>query len=400
MAATAVTTSSADRSAEHSIARDATVRLLDYCRSQDWAGYDPYDGLNSRWFQAFPILRNRWGRLAFIQGFKRSPINLRPLFAAPRGVNPKGIALATQSLLGLARLGHSSAAAARVMADRLVSLRTPGWTRACWGYHFDWQTRTYLVPRGYPNIICSSFAGEALLDAFEALGERRYLDIAADTGRFILNDLKRTAADDAFCFSYTPLCPSRVHNASLLGAALLARLAAATGEREFREAAEGAARYGIRHQRDDGSWIYGEDANQGWIDSFHTGYNLLALRALAKHLDLPEAAASVERGYRFYRQHFFPGKGVVKYFHDRTYPIDTHAVAHAILTLSEFADRDPTALEEAGRIIRWALEHMRSPEGWFYYQKWPLWTNRLNYMRWSQAWMLLALTQYLEATRG
>ena len=38
---------------------------------------------------------------------------------------------------------------------------------------------------------------------------------------------------------------------------------------------------------------------------------------------------------------------------------------------------------------------MRSPEGCFYYyQKWRFWTNRINYMRWSQAGMLLALAEF------
>ena len=44
---------------------------------------------------------------------------------------------------------------------------------------------------------------------------------------------------------------------------------------------------------------------------------------------------------------------------------------------------------------------MRSPEGCFYYyQKWRFWTNRINYMRWSQAWMLLALSTLLEKSNS
>ena len=36
--------------------QEATLKLLDYCRSNDWAGYDPYDALNSRLFEALPFL--------------------------------------------------------------------------------------------------------------------------------------------------------------------------------------------------------------------------------------------------------------------------------------------------------------------------------------------------------
>ena len=42
---------------------------------------------------------------------------------------------------------------------------------------------------------------------------------------------------------------------------------------------------------------------------------------------------------------------------------------------------------------------MRSPEGWFYYQRWRFWTNRINYMRWSQACMLLALAEFATKLR-
>jgi hypothetical protein len=33
-------------------AEAAVLKLLAYCRANDWAGYDPYDALNSRLFTA------------------------------------------------------------------------------------------------------------------------------------------------------------------------------------------------------------------------------------------------------------------------------------------------------------------------------------------------------------
>lgn len=368
--------------------------LLNYCRNQHWQGYDPYDGLNSRVFQSSPFLHSRWPRLILTQGLKRSPINLRQLLRVAPGLNPKGVALFTSALLRLDRAGLTRPDEARTMADCLVSLRTPGWPNACWGYNFDWQTRTYLVPRGYPNIICTSFAGEALLDAYENLGDKKYLECAIEAGEFILKDLKRTELDDSFCFSYTPQRETQVHNASLLGAALLARLNTKTDNHEFRDAASAAARYGIRHQLPDGSWIYGESPHQGWIDSFHTGYNLIALRSLAEHLTLTEAEESVQRGFKYYREAFFARDGVVKYFNDRVYPIDVHAVAHALLTLIQLSDLDSGSRTLAHEIVDWSARNLQSPTGFYYYQKRPWFTNRICYMRWGQAWMLRGLSEF------
>jgi len=335
-----------------------------------------------------------------IQGFKRSPINLRPLFGIRHSPNPKGIGLFASSLIRLARVGLASETEARGLADRLEGLRSPGWKHACWGYNFDWQTRTYLVPKFHPNIICTTFVSETLLDAFDRWQDERYLDLAIGGGRFLLDDLKRTELGDSFCFSYTPLRPSRVHNANLLGAALLARLWSHTRNDEFREAAEAATRYGIRHQQSDGSWIYGEDPHQEWIDSFHTGYNLIALRAVARNLEMKAADISLREGYRYYRQAFFPGGGLVKYFHNRLHPIDVHAVAHAILALVQLSDLDETAEGLAAEIAHWAEQHLQSAEGYFYYQQTRRMTNRIPYMRWGQAWMLRGLSELLVAQSG
>src|SRR5690606_28969644 len=77
-------------------------RLLAYCETSEYKGYDPYDGLNSRFFQAIPLVRNnRLARLAWIQAFKRSPVNLRPFFGVPKEYNPKALGLFLTSYCAL-----------------------------------------------------------------------------------------------------------------------------------------------------------------------------------------------------------------------------------------------------------------------------------------------------------
>jgi hypothetical protein len=49
-------------------------------------------------------------------------------------------------------------------------------------------------------------------------------------------------------------------------------------------------------------------------------------------------------------------------------------------------------------VLQWTATHMWDSRGFFYFQKLPYYTNRISYMRWSQAWMLLALSTYLENT--
>src|SRR5438874_13766453 len=67
--------------------------LWKWCRAQGFAGYDPYDGLNSRLFQATPFKKSRTARLAWIQFHKRSPITFRSLVGVPGERDAEAIAL-------------------------------------------------------------------------------------------------------------------------------------------------------------------------------------------------------------------------------------------------------------------------------------------------------------------
>lgn len=370
--------------------------LLDYCRKNDWAGYDPYDGLTSRIFSSLPFLQNRIGRLGFMQCMKRSPINLRRILLVPKCQNPKGIALFSSALLKLSNLAIVSEDDALLLLTRLIELRSSKNQHYCWGYNFDWQTWSFLVPKDTPNIICTSFAGNALLDAYEKFGNSSYLEIASSAGDFILEDLNVTKDKEGLCFSYTPLDRAQVHNANLLGAAFLARLYRITGKRKFFDHAVRAVKYSVKRQCADGSWPYGESQREKWIDNFHTGYNLCALRSICQYAEISEFESHIRHGFDFYRKHFFRQDGAPKYFHDRTYPIDIHNVAQSIITLLTLSDLDDGSVSLALSVFEWVMTHMWDERGYFYHQVLPFGTIKISYMRWSQAWMLLALSTLLE----
>ena len=49
----------------------------------------------------------------------------------------------------------------------------------------------------------------------------------------------------------------------------------------------------------------------------------------------------------------------------------------------------------ADSVLLWTLRKMQSRKGFFYYQKNRFLTNRISYMRWAQAWMFYALSEYI-----
>src|SRR5262245_11012748 len=155
--------------------------LLKYCRNQSWAGYDPYDGLNSPLARS-PLFRNRLARTLLTQIVKRSPLNLRPLLGIKEELNPKALALFARAIIMLARRqrarlhleteveadgnGSTLEADLSFLTDRLASLRSGQYQEACWGYNFDWQSRAFLAPRGTPNVVCTVFAAHAYHDLY------------------------------------------------------------------------------------------------------------------------------------------------------------------------------------------------------------------------------------------
>jgi len=382
----------------------ATLKLLAYCRENGWAGHDPYDALNSRLFTAGSPLNRRIPRLAATQILKRLSINVRPLLGIPKTQNPKALALFLSALIRLRRIGEEDHRELEqliaVMIERLSELRSTGIACSCWGYSFPWQTRTHVVPSGTPNLVCTAFVANALLDAYDYLGDRRCLSMASSAAEYISKELYWSEGSKA-SFAYPlPSMRSEVHNANFLAAALLSRVHSCNGNREVLAPALEVARYSATKQRPDGSWFYGETASQRWIDNFHTGYNLCALRDLSRYAGTTEFDDVIRRGFDFYRSHFFCADGSVRYFHDKTYPIDIHSVAQSIITLLRFRDVDSQNLQLAESVLSWALRHMWSDRGYFYYRVLRSHTNRISYMRWSQAWMLLAMVTLLEASNA
>ena len=377
---------------------ETVLSLLNYCRENKWAGFDPYDALNSRVFAKTPFAKSRICRIAFTQIMKRLPINIRPLLLISKEQNPKALALFLASLIRLSRLGLlDQEDLIGLMIERLDALRSKNFPYWCWGYSFPWQTRKPLVPRGYPNLVCTVFASNALLDAYEYNNQQRCLDMAVSAADYILNELYWTEGELEAGFSYPlPALQSRTHNANFLGAAFFCRIFKLSGEKKYLEPALKVVRYSAVRQHEDGSWDYGELSTQRWVDNFHTGYNLCALQTVNRYLETSEFEPHIQKGYAFYLNHFFREDGAPKYFHNRVFPIDVHSVAQSIITLLSLRDLDEQSIDQAFSVFKWSMAHLWNRQGYFYYHIQPFFKNRLSYMRWSQAWMLLALTFLVE----
>src|SRR5215469_9927188 len=166
--------------------RSTVLKLIAYCRAEGWAGYDPYDALNSSVLTALPFLNFRLSRLALTQLLKRSAFNIRPYVFIPKTENPKAIALFLRAVLLVSGKEMDDRDHLRQwMVDRLINLQSPVDRYCCWGYSFPWQTRTILVPRGAPNLVCTTFVADTLLDNYEQCHDWRSLEMASRAAHYL-----------------------------------------------------------------------------------------------------------------------------------------------------------------------------------------------------------------------
>ncbi|MCA9785044.1 MAG: hypothetical protein H6678_02100 [Candidatus Delongbacteria bacterium] len=375
-------------------ARSMLQALEAWIVAEEYAGWDPYDALNSPLLKALS-LGTRVGGIAWVQLIKRSPWNLRPLLAVPKGRNPKGIGLFlhasalrysdTHDPLDLERITH--------FGNWLLENGNRQFGGIGWGYNFPWPGRSFYCPEGTPTVVNTAYVGQAFLLAWRATGEERWLQAAHAAAEFVHKGLPESArTEHGCCAAYTPLDRARIPNANMLGAALLLAVARCVQDPGLHTAGMERMAYSLADQRADGSWFYGEASNQAWIDSFHTGYNLLALDQAARLSGDPDFRRGVERGFRFYLDSFFESDGTVKYYHDRRHPLDPHAFAHALITLKSLEALDERAAILRPRVLERLESLFRMPEGW--YSHWITASGRrteIPYMRWVQAWVFTAL---------
>jgi len=153
---------------------DVTDLLMAYVESEDYAGYDPYDALNSDIIKRVSC-RSKWLRMAFTQFLRRCPVNLRSIMGVKKGHNPKGIGLFVGGYTNLYRINPDPVYLEKIhyLLGLLDELKSDGYSGNCWGYNFDWQSRTFFRPKGIPTVVNTAFIGHALLDCYEHTGLQR-----------------------------------------------------------------------------------------------------------------------------------------------------------------------------------------------------------------------------------
>ena len=373
-------------------------RVSEWSKQQLYLGYNKHDALNS------PVLNtllgwSKWSRIIAIQTIMRAPVNLRPLFLTRKTYNPKGLALYIQGYLDRYKATNDEAylIEARLLLDKLVKYRTQGaWQGKAWGYQYPWQDPGFFSPAGMPNAVVTSFVCEAFLDAYLITKDKCYLQVVAEAIPFYLNDLPiLKESEEEMCLGYMPVEMSmRVMDVSILIGTVISRYAIIVDDNKLLATSKKLVRYVINQQTEYGAWYYTDPPEDSHIthDNYHTGFILDALWRFMNCTNDRQWDVNYQKGLEFYALHHFTDEGAPRWMHNKEYPYDIHGAAQGILTFSRHMHEYPGF---AMKIANWAIKNMYHSEGRFYYQQTRWYKKKFTLLRWCNAWMHRALSNYL-----
>lgn len=375
--------------------RESAEAVQRWVEKNNYRGYEPFDGLSSP-LRAYTF-RNLLAERILQQAVRQSPLNIRPLIGIKPLDSTKGQGMMAWGYLLLHRTTRQPEYRQRAEACLrwLDAHKSPKFDRHSWANYFDFSSRGGAYSKDDSIIVWTSLIAQSYLEAFEQFQDQWFLDIALSACDWIAS-LPRERTTRGDCISYFAHSQESIHNASMLGAAALARASRHANRPDYAEAARSAMLYSCSRMLSNGAWWYAEETQYHWIDNFHTGYNLDSLKCYIEYTGDTEFAGHLKRGFEFFKRHFFEESGRPKYYHNRAYPIDIQCASQAIDTLSNFASDDGESLALARKVANWTIGNMQNRAGTFYYRKYPLGvTARTPMLHWGQATMFKALAHLI-----
>ena len=387
------------------IIRTAYNKVFQYITRHGYRGYDPYDGNNTR----YGLLKKYYpSRVLLTYLNKFSPLNLRPLLGISRSESNQALAFLMRAILThKPEIKNTDEFVQNTLNHFLEDTQKHIFGEHTWyGLGFPVQMLKPKTPFNHtmPDAIATEACALAIMQYAEQAGKMvelvKYITGAA---KFFLKHHLVQSGEITF-FKYYPDSSSNTvtYNASIIATAYLLEANEYEMNPEWQRIAKEAVRFVIKNQYDEGYWNYGinlQTGNEKKQIDFHQGF---ILDAILKFIQKDESNSvfyeSYKKGLEFYYQkQFLPnGQGIYRY--PRKWPVNIHNQAQGIITFTRAAAAGfgEEYHQFALTIAQWTIQNMQDKDGHFYFLKYPLFTNKIPYIRWSDAAMAYALSVLLE----
>ena len=374
------------------------IECLEKLEEKNYSGYDPADLLNSNYSIISKMPGNLIKLLSLVNIY--SPVNFRKLLRIKPAQNTSAMVKLTQIYLFLFEMYHKKEHWDKViffidwlMQKTINEDGTLGWNRTI-NYQFDSKVRH---DKDSSLTFINAQMLTLLLNLFDITKQQQYLDWAIQVANHITYKTNQIKNFAGICLSYTSKGNLEIFNASILAGNALNRIYSYESNEDYLDLSEQILNYTLNVQFPDGSWAYSYNnakykTNQ--ID-FHQVYMLEGIIYQTTQYQ-NRVKLAFEKGYEFYIKQMFDKKGRPLWRYPKKYPIDIHNMAHAIYFLSSYPPPDSSKVSIEGLLDYLFKEFYNSKDKFFYFHKYPVFKNKIDYIRWNTVWTLYALSIYLK----
>jgi len=280
----------------------------------------------------------------------------------------------------------------------LDQTRCLGFQEYCWGYPFDWATRTGTIKEGTPLITTIPYAYEAFSEVYAIDGKEKWSRILRSIAEHVSKSYRNwDKGPNSASSAYTPDPGDKggIVNASAYRAFLLIRAARDFSEERYQEIGTKNLTFVLDAQNDDGSWYYAIDGVRDFIDHFHTCFVMKALAKIEQLTGCPRCRSALERGVGYYLKNLFDADGLPRpfsraprfTFYKRELYDYAECVNLALLLYGRFPELDGALL----RAVTDILERWQLPDGSFRSRHLMLGWDNVPMHRWAQSQLFRSL---------
>lgn len=280
----------------------------------------------------------------------------------------------------------------------LRQTRCPGYTDYCWGYPFNWETRTGTIAEGTPLITTVPYVYEAFSYVYAIDRNTKWLDVMHSIAEHAANDYRdwETGPNTAST-AYTPGAEDRrgVVNANAYRAFLLSQAAHDFSDERYAKIAARNLNFVLESQNPDGSWYYARDGRSDFVDHFHTCFVLKALAKIEQFAGEVPCGTAIERGVAYYARSLFDARGLPAPFSQAprltVYRRELYDYAECINLGVLLRDRFPELDAILSRVIGDVLARWQKRDGSFRSRELLIGWDNVPMHRWAQSQLFRSL---------
>lgn len=283
------------------------------------------------------------------------------------------------------------------LLDALLESRCPDYQNYCWGYPFNWVTRTGVMQTGTPLITTTPYVYEAFEDVHRIDGDERWLKVMASIAEHAFRDIHdQEVSKHAASAGYNPVDKVfGVVNASAYRAFLLTTASIRFRRDDYREIADRNLNFVLDCQQPDGSWPYAVDGARDFVDHFHTCFVLKALAKIERLTGNSRCSDAIASGVAYYVNNLFDKDGLPRPFSKAprltVYERELYDYAECINLCGLLRGRFPQLDDRLRTALADVLENWQRADGSFRARRLKLGWDNVPMHRWAQSQMFRAL---------